>query len=428
MRLARREPTLDVASVVRPRASDNRLTEYANLPKALQAMMQGALSQAGVAVTYDSAMAVAAVYACVRVLAESVAMLPLPLYRRAGTRREQARDDPLWRLMHDQPNEWQTAMQWRELLVADVALRGNHYSMKALDSRGRVIELLRLHPDRVRAQQAPDYSVSYQVDTRDGRSVTLGRDEVLHVSGLGDDGLSGLSVIKYHRHTIGDAIALRDTGSGFWRNGAHFGAVLTQDAQVRIAPEDRKAIRDDFAEQYGGSDKAGQTPFLPPGVDVKQVSLSQEDAQYLETRKFQVAEIARLFRVPPHMIGDLEKATFSNIEQQSLDFVTSCLMPWLVRLEQAFKRDLLAGEPDLYFKFNVDALLRGEAKARAETLQIKRRNGIISANEWRELDDMNPREDEGGDEYIVEQNMRQDDGTEAGDDPGAGGPGPAPQP
>lgn len=417
MKLARQEPTLDVTAVVRPRAA-NTLTEYANLPAMLQAAMQGALSHAGPAVSYDSAMAVAAVYACVRVLAESVGMLPLPLYRMVGGRREQARDDPLWRLMHDQPNEWQTAMQWRELAVADVALRGNHYSMVARDSRQRPSELLRLHPDRVRPQQAEDYGVTYQVETRAGRLVTLRRDEVLHVSGLGDDGLSGLSVIRYHRHTIGDAIALRDTGSGFWRNGAKFNSVLTQDPKVQIGTEDRKAIRDDFAEQYSGSDKAGQTPFLPPGVDVKQVSLSQEDAQYLETRKFQVAEIARLFRVPPHMIGDLEKATFSNIEQQSLDFVTSCLMPWLVRFEQAFKRDLLGGDPQLFFKFNVDALLRGDAKSRAEALQIKRRNGVINANEWRELEDMNPREDEGGDEYIVEQNMRPNDGAPG--EPGGG--------
>jgi len=372
-------------------------------------------AKSGASATPETAIRHATVYACARNVAESVAHLPLAIFRRNGESRTPARDLRVYYLLHDRPNEWQTSYELRELLAKDLELRGNGYSRIIRNSMGEPEELLYLPADMVTAQQdARTLTVTYQYARPDGRTVTLRRDEVWHVRGMGN-GLVGMDPITYYRETVGDAIAQQDHGSRFFSNGAKPLGLLEIAAGTNIGPEAQKALRQDFDSLYAGSENAHRTALLPGGITYKPVSISNENAQFLESRAFTRTEICGLFRMPLHKVGDLSRATFSNIEHQSLEFVTDCLLPRLVRWEQSIGRDLL-NDPDLFARFNVSALLRGDFKSRQEGLQIQRRNGIISANEWRALEEFNPRTDDGGDAYIVEANMTADTGRPEGKD------------
>ena len=373
----------------------------------------GVQSKAGVSVTVDRATRVSAVYASCRAIQDPIAASPLLLYRRTGDEDEVTdRADPLFRLLRDRPNEWQTAFEFRELMQRDLLLRGNAYALIVRGRRGQVSELLRLHPDAVEPKQdQATLAVVYEYRRPDGAVVVLQRREVFHLRGLGDDGLKGASPIGWFRETIGDAIATQEHGSRFWSNGAKPLGLLVQEAGTTLSDKARKDLRDDFQSMYAGGEKAYQTAVLPAGIKYESVEINHEDAQFLDTRKLQRSEIAAMFRVPPHKIGDLERATFSNIEHQAIEFVTDTITPWAVRWEQAIHRDLLDSDPDRFVRFNLGHLLRGDFKSRQEGLQIQRRNGVISANEWRRSEEMNGRTDAGGDQYIVESNMALNDGS-----------------
>ena len=392
-------------------SNELRAMSIDDLARAIRDAGAGGQAYSGVNVSVTSAQRVAAVFAAGRILTDSVAQLPLGLLRRAKETRNPARDHPLYRLLHDRPNDWQTSFEWREQMQNHLVFRGNAYSYK-VPGAGGIQALLPMMPDRMTVKQDPrTLDISYEYQTADGgfRQV-LTADEVLHIRGPGDDGILGRNPIAVFRETIGDAIATQEHGSRFFKNGAKPLTVLERDPNVRIGEDQEKDLRADWASTYEGGENAHRTAILPQGFTVKAVGISPKDAQWIEGRKFQVTDIARIFRIPPHMLGDLERATFSNIEQQAIEFVTHSLNPWLVRWEQALNRDLLDNAPDLFFKFNTNALLRGDFKTRQEGLNIQRRAGVISANEWRALEDMNPRTDPGGDEYIVEQNMTLDDG------------------
>lgn len=390
------------------RAQSNTLTTSEDLAQALSAVLHGP-AKSGAAVTPDTAMRQATVYACVRIIAESIAHLPLVVYRRDGESRIPARDLRVYTLLHDRPNEWQTSYEFRELLTKDQELRGNGYARIVRNYRGEPDELIYLPSDLVRPQQdRRTLAVSYQYSQPGGKTVVLDRDEVFHIRGMGN-GLVGLDPVSYYRETVGDAIAQQEHGSRFFSNGAKPLGLLEVAAGTNIGPAAQKALRDDFNLLYSGSENAHLTAVLPGGVSYKPVGISNENAQFLESRAFTRTEICGLFRVPPHKVGDLSRATFSNIEHQALEFVTDALLPRLVRWEQAIARDLL-DDPALFAKFNVAALLRGDFKSRQEGLQIQRRNGVISANEWRALEEFNPRADDGGDAYIIEANMMADTG------------------
>lgn len=390
-------------TLFRPRAA-NETRDYADLEALLRSVTGEGMSTSGVYVSQDSASRFAAVAACERVLTNDVAQLPLVLYRRTGDQRTPAVQDPLYRLLHDRPNEWQTSFEWRKLKQRDLMFRGAAYSMIVRGVGARVQELLRLHPDKVKPKQDDrTLEVSYEYTRRDGRRVMLTARDVFVLRGPSDDGVTPLTPVQLFRETIGDGIALREHGSRFFSNGAKPLGVLHYEGEMSKTA--RQAFRDDWDEVYKGGANAHKTLLLPDGTKYTPVTITMEDAQYLEARKFNRSEICGIYGVPPHRVGDLDRATFSNIEHQHLAYVTNDLTPHLVNWEQALARDLLDNDPARYFKFNVDAFLRGDSKSRAEALQIRRRNGIISANEWRELDDMNPRPDPGGDEYIVERNM-----------------------
>ena len=369
-------------------------------------------TSSGKAVNERTAMQTSAVYACVRILAESIAGLPLHIYhyKDDGGTGKIVRH-PLYHLLHDAPNPEMTSFVFRETLMSHLLLWGNAYAQIIRDGNGRALALYPLLPDRMEVDRAANGEIFYTyrrgVDERNfngNYTVTLRRDEVLHIPGLGFDGLIGYSPIAMAKNAIGMALATEEYGASFFANGANPGGVLEHPAVVK----DPQRVRDSWNSAYQGSKNAQRVAVLEEGMKFHQIGIPPEQAQFLETRKFQLNEIARIFRVPPHMIGDLEKSSFNNIEQQSIEFVKYTLDPWVVRWEQAFQQSLLlpSEKPSLFIKLNVDGLMRGDYVKRMNGYAVGRQNGWLSANDIRELENMNriPAE-EGGDLYLVNGNM-----------------------
>lgn len=380
----------------RPRAA---ITESSELAK----IIYGYTSNSGVTVTQDSAMRLSAVYACVRVIAESVAQLPFILYQRDGDKKQRATTQRLYNLLHDAPNEFQSAFEFRENLTAWVCLRGNAYALKVLSSQGEVIELLPIPANRVEVKQQKDWRLSYVFTDNEGNRIPLQQQQVFRVMGLSLNGYSGLSPISYQRETLGISLATEKHTALTFKNGAKMTGILVNPGHFS-SEEIARRVKASWDESASG-DNAYSTPLLEDGLDWKQVSMSNRDAQFIESRKYNTEDIARIFRVPPHKIGHLEKSTNNNIEQQALEFVTDSLMPWLVRWEQSVYRDLLTREQkQRYFaQFLVDGLLRGDSAARGEFYNKLWNMGAISPNEIRQKENMNPRD--GGDDYYVPLNM-----------------------
>ena len=369
-------------------------------------------------VTERSAMQMTAVYCCVRILSEAVASLPLQFYRYTDDGgKEKAVEHPLYFLLHDEPNPEMTSFIFRETLMTHLLLWGNAYSQIIRNGKGEVVALYPLMPDRMKVDRDEhgrlyyEYTVydSDDVDGRKGtnkvgRTVRLQSHDVLHIPGLGFDGLVGYSPIEMAKNAIGLAIATEEYGSKFFANGAAPSGVLEHPGTIK----DPSKVRESWQATFGGSGNANKITVLEEGMKYTPISISPEQAQFLETRKFQIDEIARIFRVPPHMIGDLEKSSFNNIEQQSLEFVKYTLDPWVSRWEQAMSRALLTPEEKkkYFFKFNVDGLLRGDYQSRMTGYATARQNGWMSANDIRELENLDriPAE-QGGDLYLVNGNM-----------------------
>lgn len=367
-------------------------------------ILRGTQTASGAHVNVDSAMRVAAVYACVRVISETIGSLPLHIYRRNPQGGKTVfRDHPLYRLLHSQPNSWQTSFEFREMMQAHFELRGNAYAFKSMDQRGNVIELLPLHPDRVEVKQLRDMSLEYSVAIGEGSErIVLRQDQVLHLRGLSSNGYTGRSTLQDAREIIGVAIATQEFAGRFYKNDATPSVVLSHPGKLNKEVADR--IRESWNTAFAGSGNARKTAVLEEGMSIERLTLSAEDAQFLETRKFQRSEIAGLFRVPAHLIGDLERATFSNIEAQQIDFVMHCIRPRLVRWEQALMRDLFAAPGGQEFpEHNVEGLLRGDAKSRFDAYAIGRNWGWLSVNEIRERENLNPIAE--GDVYLQPLNM-----------------------
>ena len=368
---------------------------------------------AGKVVNERTAMQTTAVYACVRILAESIAGLPLHVYAYKGQGKERVPAHPLYFLLHDAPNPEMTSFVFRETLMTHLLLWGNAYAQILRDGMGRVIGLYPLLPDRMDVGRDSKTGELYYLYTRSTEEnpnfkaagqIRLRREDVLHIPGLGFDGLVGYSPIAMAKTAIGIALATEEYGATFFQNGARPAGVLEHPGVVK----DPEKLRESWHSVYGGTKNVGKIALLEEGVKYQQIAIPPEEAQFLETRKFQIDEIARLYRVPPHMIGDLEKSSFNNIEQQSLEFVKYTLNPWVVRWEQALQKALLSNRErkDYFIRFNVDGLLRGDYKSRMEGYAIGRQNGWLSANDIRSLEDMNPiNADEGGDLYLINGNM-----------------------
>jgi HK97 family phage portal protein len=357
--------------------------DWGTLERYLAWAFGGGSSASGIIVNPQTAMQAAAVFSCIKVLAESVAMLPCNLLTKSDSGDvERADKHPLFALLHDQPNDFQTAVEFWEMVVLHLCTRGNSYSFVNRTRSGAIAEIIPQHPDMVRATMLPNWTLQYQVAMPDGTFKTYGQGELLHIRGLTTNGWLGISPIAYARESIGLALATEKFGSQLFRNGAKMGGVLEHPG--KLSDEAYKRVKESFDAATSG-ENAHKTALLEEGMKFAKVSMTGEDAQFLETRKYQRSEIAAIFRVPPHMIGDLEKATFSNIEQQSLEFVTYSLMPWLVRIEKAVKRDLLTPKEraTLSLKFNTAALMRGDAKSRSEYYASGILNGWMTRNEAR---------------------------------------------
>lgn len=366
----------------------------------------------GKPVNEHTAMQMTAVYSCVRILAEAVAGLPLHLYRYTDNGgKEKALFHSLYFLLHDEPNPEMSSFVFRETLMTHLLLWGNAYAQIIRNGKGEVIGLYPLMPNRMRVDRDTRGNLYYsytrysdEAPTLNGITVTLRPSDVLHIPGLGFDGLVGYSPIAMAKNAIGLAMATEEYGAKFFANGAAPGGVLEHPGTIK----DPQKVKDSWNMAYQGSGNAHKVAVLEEGMKYQQIGISPEQAQFLETRKFQINEIARIFRVPPHMVGDLEKSSFSNIEQQSLEFVKYTLDPWVIRWEQAISRSLLSpSEKKEYFsKFNVDGLLRGDYVSRMNGYATARQNGWMSANDIRELEDLDRIPAElGGYLYLINGNM-----------------------
>lgn len=369
-------------------------------------------SSAGKNVNERSAMQMTAVYSCVRVLAEAVAGLPLHLYRyKEEGGKERAIDNNLYHLLHDEPNKEMSSFIFRETLMTHLLLWGNAYAQIIRNGKGEVVALYPLMPNKMQVDRDENGELYYiytrsseEAKTMEGATVYLTPRDVLHIPGLGFDGLVGYSPIAMAKNAIGLAIATEEYGAKFFANGAAPSGVLEHPGTIK----DPSRLRENWNSTFGGSANSGKVAVLEEGMKYTPISISPEQAQFLETRKFQIDEIARIFRVPPHMVGDLEKSSFSNIEQQSLEFVKYTLDPWVIRWEQSLSRSLLNEDEKrrYFFKFNLEGLLRGDYESRMSGYATARQNGWMSANDIRELENLDkiPAED-GGDLYLINGNM-----------------------
>ena len=369
-------------------------------------------STSGKNVTERTAMQMTAVYSCVRILSEAIAGLPLHVYKyKQDGGKEKALDHPLYRLLHDEPNPEMSSFVFRETLMTHLLLWGNAYAQIIRNGKGEVIALYPLMPNRMTVDREANGQLVYEytkqnedAPTMKGTTVKLKPTDVLHIPGLGFDGLVGYSPIAMAKNAIGMAIACEEYGAKFFANGAAPGGVLEHPGTIK----DPQRVRESWQSTFGGSGNSNKIAVLEEGMKYTPIGISPEQAQFLETRKFQINEIARIFRVPPHMVGDLEKSSFSNIEQQSLEFVKYTLDPWVIRWEQSMMRSLLSidDKQEYFVKFNLEGLLRGDYQSRMNGYAIGRQNGWMSANDIRELENLDRiPEDQGGDLYLINGNM-----------------------
>jgi HK97 family phage portal protein len=357
------------------------------------------VTSTGIVVDQDKAFTIAAFYAGVRVISEDVACLPLILYRRNGTAKERAQDHPLYAVLHDAPNPEMTSVVFRETLQAHLLTWGNAYAERELDRVGRTVRLWPLRPDRMDVT-VKDGKRVYEYRIREGEAPTpLPAERVFHIPGLGFDGLVGYSVIRMARETLANTIALREYGSRTLANNARPGVVLTHPRVLSDIA--KKRVTDDWEKTYGGFSNAGRTAILEEGITVTSLGLPTEDLLFLDSAKWQVNEVARWLRLAPHKIGDLEHATFSNIEEQNIDHVSSTLRPWATKWEQQIDKDLLP-DPGLFAEHLMDAALRGKTLERFQSYAVAIQNKAMTPNEWRAFENWNPVE--WGDEPIETPN------------------------
>lgn len=377
-------------------------------------------TSSGETVTEGTAMSFAVVYACIRVISESVGQIPLKVYERlpSGGKRE-ASGHPLYALLHDWPNEEMTSFTWREAMASHLCGWGNCYSYIDFGRDGRPKSIELLSPDRVcpKRLSSSDLLV-YDVTSRKGGTKRYAKEQILHVPGMGFDGIAGYSPIRIAAETIGAGMAAQKYIGAFFKNGAVPRGILEHPGSMSQEAQDR--LRENWNKTYGGSGNAHKVAILEENMKFHIVSVNPVDAQLIETMKLSRSQIAGIFRVPAHMINDLDKATFSNVDQLSLEFVKFSLMPWLARMEQVFNRRLfLPAERGKYFcQFVTDGLLRGDSKSRNEAHRVAIMGGWKSVNEVRAEENMEPIKN--GDKHFMQGAMMTIDQIVGGDSGGGG--------
>lgn len=353
-------------------------------------------------VSSQKAMRLTAVFGCIRVLSESIGMLPCNLYKVTDKGKEKAVNERLYKLLSLKPNGYMTPQEFWELLIVCLCLRGNFYAYK-VKALGEVVELLPLDPGCVQPKLNSQWEPVYQVTFPDGSTDVLGQDDIWHVRILTLDGLIGLNPIAYAREAIALGLATEEHGSRLFKNGAVTSGVLR--TEQTLTDEAYGRLKKDFEERHTGLGNAHRPMILEMGLDWKSMALNAEDSQFLETRKFQLEEICRLYRVPMHMVQNTDRATFNNIESLGIGFINYSLVPYLTRIEQRINIGLVreSKQGTFYAKFNAGALLRGDMKSRFESYATAINWGMYSPNDCLELEDRNPRP--GGDVYLTPMNM-----------------------
>ena len=366
--------------------------------------LTGEPTQSGVSLSTSGSLKLAAVWACVRVISEDIASLPLITYRRLDRGKERATSHRLYRLLHDEPNPFMTAMQLRETLQGHVLLWGNGYANIERDDDGNPVALWPLRPDRMEQPIISEAgTLLYSYFTPDNQRRPLTQSEVFHLRGLSPDGIVGYSPIALHRNALALSLATMEFGNRFFSNDSRPGGLLQ--AKTKLSTDAADRMRRSWEAAHQGLTKAHRVAVLEEGVEWKQVGIPPEDAQFLETRLFQVQETARIFRMAPHKIQELSRATYSNIEEQAIEHVSDCLRPWLVRWEQQINKDLLMPRDRgrIFVEHLMDALLRGKTLERFQSYQLGLQNGVYSPNEVRDFENLNPFK--GGDVHLSMANM-----------------------
>ncbi len=367
-------------------------------------------SISGVRVDAETALKISTVWACVGLISETIASLPLVMYRyRGDDGRERARNNPLYSILHDRPNEQQTAAEFREMMTGHVLLRGNAYAQIVPGPRGPVDQLIPIHPDRIppeNVEKLPNGRLRYQVRQDDGTKRAFNQEDIFHLRGPSKDGVTGMSIIEYAKDSFGLSLAAERYGGRFFRNDSRPGGVLKTPNKLSKGAADR--LKSGWVTAHTVTNQHS-VAVLEEGLEWQQVGVNPDEAQFLETREFNAEDVCRWFRVPPHMVGLTSKATSwgSGIEEMGIGFVTYTMMPWLTRWQQTISRDLILA-PDTYFAaFVVEGLLRGDIGKRYTAYATGRQWGWLSVNDVRRFENMNPVEN--GDIYLQPMNM-----TEAG--------------
>ncbi len=363
---------------------------------------QGRMSKSGVNVSPETAMQVSAVYACVTIIAQNVAQLPLIVYERGEDGRTKTRlpDHPLAKLLK-RPNFWQTPYEFWSMMIGHMALRGNAYAIKNI-VRGQTRELIPVHPARVEVVQDAELRLIYKFTDKSGLLHELPMERIFHLKGLSWNGFTGINPIAQARESIGLSLATEQHGAALFKNGAQPGAILRHPGTLDDAA--RTNLKKSWTERFSGENAFGLA-VIEEGLEWESIGMSSEDAQFIETRKFQAVDIARFWNVPPHKIAILDRATFSNIEQQNIDFVVDTLMPYTVNTQQVVMHSLLLpnDRKSVFVEFLLDGLLRGDSKARGEFYKKAIVNGWMTRNEVRAAENLNPID--GLDEILVPMNV-----------------------
>jgi HK97 family phage portal protein len=391
----------------------DRIKKFFNLsvtdPKAWNPSLwrlAGAISNSGENVNESTALTYSAVYNAISLISGTIGALPLHLMQRKGDKKRIADDRIMYRVLHDEWNPYMTAMAGRETLMAHVLAWGNGYAEIVRNGYGEVVQLWPITPDRCRPEMKNGAFI-YRILV-DGQEIILPREKVLHVPGLGFDGFVGYSPIAMARKSIGLGMALETFGELYFGQGTHPGVIVSHPGQ--LSPDSHTRLKDSLSASYSGLGKAHRLMLLEDGMKIEKLGIPPNDSQFLESRQFQIPEIARFFNLPPHKLKDLSKSSFNNIEQEQMSYVTDCILPWVVRLEQCYQSQLLSvsdkslsGNGRLYFKHSFEGLLRGDMASRGSFYTALFNIGALSSNDIRAYEDKDPIP--GGDEYFVPLNM-----------------------
>jgi HK97 family phage portal protein len=378
-------------------------------------------TDAGVHVSPHLAENLSTVFACVQAIAETVAMLPLVVYSKGadGERTEQP-EHPLALLFGGDPNPWQTGAELLEMLTAHCLLRGNAYAEIQRDAAGAPIGLVPYHPDWVSMVRIGAGRYRYDVSVPEGGTRRILPEDMLHLKDRTDDGIIGKSRLARTRETMGIALASERFAGATFRNGAQLSGILTH--PEHLGEEATANLKRSFSETYAGADKAGAVAVLEEGLRWQQISVSPDDAQMLESRRFSVEQLARIFRVPTPIIGHYEGGNYAALAAVGQWFYTQTIQPWLIRWERTIERAMLtpAGRRQVEVEFDLDLLLRGDMLTRLQAYRIGREIGLYSANELRRFEHLNPRSDDDGDAYLSPMNMQPGQERQPADDRGGG--------